>query len=273
MGLARAIAKLFNLPFFDATGGLQEGQVAVFGPAAFQAAKPSGPAPHLLPVAGINRTAGEMGGSGTQRGEEISCQRLGYAKLLVSPNITTTLGGQVIADGGANAGNVRQRVPYSSSALILGQFEEEHSTGSMAALVEGEVRPTWLEIVRQVTGSQAGAIGNNVTRWLGAPGVAVSQTAIPLYRSRFGGETIRNLGSSVAVKPSGGETVQVTIARSVDGGATWGDTPVTCTITGPDGSAADLARMLTLNAGDLLALKVVSFSTPAAGLTATFDVT
>jgi hypothetical protein len=275
MGLARAIAKLFNLPYLDVAGGLQEGQVAVLGPAAYQAAAPTGAAPHLLPVAGINRMAGVIGGAGTQRGEEISCQRLGYAKLLVSSNVTTALGGQVIADSAPNLGNVRQRVPYSASALVLGQFEEARQVGTSPELIEGEVRPTWLELVRQVTGSQPSGtpIGNNVTRWLGAPGVALSQAPIALYRSRFGGETVRSLGATLAIRPADGETVQVTIARSQDGGLTFVDTPVTCTMTGPQSAAEDLTRLLVLARGDVLGLKVVSFSTPAAGLTVTFDVT
>jgi len=275
MGLARAIARLFNLSYFDATGGLQEGQVAGFGPASFQAAALTGTAPHLQPVAGINRTAGVMGGSGTHEGEEISCQRLGYAKYLVSPNVATALGGQVIADAGPNLGNVRQRVPYSASALLLGQFEEQHLVGATPELVEGEIRPAWLELVRQVSGSEpSGApIGNNVTRYLAAPGTALSPTPVALYRARFGGETVRSLGVSLAVKPGNGETVQVIVSRSTDGGATWADTPITTTMTGPDASGADLARTSTLNAGDLVALKVVSFSATAAGLTASFDVT
>ncbi len=275
MGLARAIARLFNLPYLDIAGGLQEGQVAVFGPAAYQATAPSGPTPHLLPVAGINRMAGVIGGTGTQQGEEISCQRLGYAKYLVSPNVATALGGQVIADGAPNLGNVRQRVPYSASAVVLGQFEEARVVAGSPELVEGEVRPTWLELVRQVTGSEQSAapIGNNVTRWLGAPGVPLSQSPIALYRSRFGGEVVRNLGATLAIRPADGETVQVVVARSSDGGATFADTPVTCTMTGPQSAAEDLARSLVLARGDVLGLKVVSFSTPAAGLTATFDVT
>ena len=47
MGLARAIARLFHLGYYDASGGFQEGQVAIFGSAAFQAALPSWQAAQL----------------------------------------------------------------------------------------------------------------------------------------------------------------------------------------------------------------------------------
>lgn len=274
MGLARAIARLFNLAYRDAVGGLQEGQVAALA-GQFQVARPSWGVAHLQPVAGINRTAGYMGGAGTLAGEEVSVQKLGYAKFLVSPLVAASAGGQVIADSAPNLGNVRQRVPFSSSALVLGTFEEDHLVGTAPELVEGECRPTWMELVRPITGfaPAAAPIGNNVTRYLGAPGTPLSDTPIPLYRVRFANESVRNLGITLETPPAAGETVTVTVVRSSDGGATWGDTPLTCIINGPKRAADDLLHWIVLAAGDLLALKVVSFSTPAAGLVATCDVT
>lgn len=275
MGLARAIARLFNLGYYDASGGFQEGHVAVFGNAAYQVTLPTWQAAFLQPAAGVNRTAGFMGGSGTTQGEEISVQKLGYAKFLASPNLNTSLGGQVIADGPPNLGMVRERVPYSHSAHVLGHFEEAHQVGAAPELVEGEVRPTWLEVVRSITAvAPAGAaIGNNVTRYLGTPGSALSQTPVPLYRARFGGEAIRNLGATLDLAPAQGEIITVTIVRSSDGGATWNDSDVSCRFIGPARVADDLVRWDVLQRGDLLALKVVSFSAAAAGLVASFDVT
>lgn len=274
MGLARAIARLFNLPYRAAVGGLQEGQVAAFA-GAFAVAPPSWGVAHLQPAAGINRTAGYMGGAGGVAGEELSIQRLGYAKFLASPEVVTRVGGQVIADSAPNLGNVRQRVPFSASALVLGQFEEDHVVGNAPELVEGECRPTWMELVRTITGvAPAGSpIGNNVTRYLGAPGTPLSQTPVPLYRARFADETVRSLGVTLEVAPAAGETVTVTVVKSSDGGTTWADTAVTCTINGPKMAADDLVHWIVLGAGELLALKVVSYSTPAAGLVATCDVT
>lgn len=275
MGLARAIARLFNLGYYDATGGFQEGQVAVHGPAAFQVSRPSWQAAQLQSAAGINRTAGVMGGDGTLEGEEVSIQKLGYAKLLVSPGVATNLGGQVIADGPPNLGNVRERVPYSASAMVLGHFEEARQVGSAPELVEGEVRPSWLELVRAVTGGEPGGapIGNNVTRYLGPPGSAVAQAPVALYRARFDGEAVRNLGATLGAAPSANETVTVTVVKSSDGGATWTDLAVSCQFAGPQSAADDLVRWIVLAHGDLLALKVVSFSTTAAGLVVSFDVT
>lgn len=275
MGLARAIARLFNLGYYDASGGFQEGQVAVFGSAAFQVALPSWQAAQLQPAAGINRTAGVMGGGGTTQGEEISIQKLGYAKLLVSPHVATQLGGQVIADGAPNLGNVRQRVPFSSSAMVLGHFEEARQVGNAPELVEGEVRPSWLELVRAVTGGEPGStpLGNNVTRYLGPPGSALSQSPVPLYRARFDGEVVRSLGATLQALPSQNETVTVTVVKSSDGGTTWTDLAVSCQFAGPQAAVDDLIRWVVLARGDLLALKVVSYSATAAGLIASFDVT
>lgn len=275
MGLARAIARLFNLGYYDASGGFQEGQVAIHGPAAFQVSKPSWQAAQLQSAAGVNRTAGVMGGDGTTAGEEISVQKLGYAKLLVSPNVATSLGGHVIADGPSNLGNVRQRVPYSSSAMLLGHFEEARQVGPAPELVEGEVRPSWLELVRAVTAGEPGGapLGNNVTRHLGPPGSALSQAPVALYRARFDGEAVRNLGATLGAAPSANETVTVTVVKSSDAGATWTDLAVSCQFAGPQTAVDDLLRWVVLARGDLLALKVVSYSTSAAGLVATFDVT
>jgi hypothetical protein len=61
--------------------------------------------------------------------------------------------------------------------------------------------------------------------------------------------------------------------KSSDGGATWTDLAVSCQFAGPQSTAEDLVRWVVLARGDLLALKAVSFSTTAAGLIATFDVT
>jgi len=275
MGLARAIARLFNLGYYDQSGGFQEGQVAVFGSAAFQVALPSWQAAQLQPAAGINRTAGVMGGGGTTQGEEISIQKLGYAKLLASPNVATQLGGQVIADGPPNLGNVRQRVPWSSSAQVLGHFEEARQVGNAPEHVEGEVRPAWLEIVRAVTGGEPGSVplGNNVTRYLGPPGSALSQSPVALYRARFDGEVVRSLGATLQLQPSQNETVTVTVVKSSDGGTTWIDLAVSCQFAGPVSAADDLVRWVVLARGDLVALKVVSYSATAAGLIASLDVT
>jgi hypothetical protein len=272
MGLARAIARLFNLAYRDSVGGFQEGQVAAFA-GAYQVALPSWGAAHLQPVAGINRTAGYMAGPGSVVGEEVSVQKLGYARFLASPNVAVAVGGQVIADSAPNLGNVKQRIPFSSSAYVLGTFEESHQVGNAPELVEGECRPTWTELVRPLTGVALGAIGNNVTRYVGAPGVPLSQTPLPLYRARFDDEAVRNLGVTLQTAPAQGETVMVTISKSSDGGTTWVDTTLTCTINGPLLTGTDLTHWPLLASGDLLALKVVSYSTAAAGLVATCDVT
>jgi hypothetical protein len=276
MGLARAIARLFNLGFYDASGGFQEGQVAVFGAQPFQVQLPSGATPHLQPVAGINRTAGFMGGSGTTLGEEISIQKLGYGKFLVSPQASTELGGNVIADSSAgNLGNAIQRVPYSHSAWLLGHFEEARQVGAGPELVEGEVLTTMLEVIRSITAASPAAtpIGNNVTRYLGAPGTAVSQTPVPLYRARFSGEVVRNLGVTLAVAPATNETMSVNVVHSSDGGKTWQDLPLACPLTPQQATDANLTDSAVLAAGDVVGVKVVSYSAAAAGLVVSLDIT
>ena len=271
MGLARSIAKVFNLPFL-AQVAMQEGAIAVEGSADYAAALPTGTQPHLQPVAGINRTAGTIGGSGAAANEEISCQRLGLAKLLTSPSTVTTRGAQAIADSGANLGNAKVRTPYSSSAIVIGQFEEGHTVGAAAEHVEAEVRPQIVEVVRPVTFGALGVV-TAATVYGNGVGIAKATAQVPLYCARFDGETVRNLGLALATAPGGADTVAVTLQKSVDGGANWTDLAVTATITGAAKAASDLTHSAILAAGDLLAAKLVSSAGTAAGLCGTFDVT
>src|SRR6185437_9695350 len=74
------------------------------------------------------------------------------------------------------------------------------------------------------------------------------------------GEAVRNLGATLTTLPSVNETVTVTVVKSSDGGTTWADLAVSCQLAGPQRAADDLVRWVVLAKGDLLALKVVSFS-------------
>jgi hypothetical protein len=262
-------------PAYDSAGGLDEGDITQFtSPNADgtpQAIKPSGTAPWLQTFYGLMQARGTIGGSGAAAGEAVAMKRHGLARIKLAISTVMTRGAQLIADA-TTLGTVKPRTPYSFSAKVIGWAEEALSSSAAVQMLEAFVHPIDVEVVRPVTAGSSSTL-TAATKYL-APGyVAVASAAVPLYVARFTGETIRNLGASLATAPAGTDTAIFTVQKSSDNGATWADTALTCTITGTAKAAADLTHSAVLAAGDLLALKVVSSATTAAIPFASFDIT
>lgn len=279
MSIARNYKEGVHPPFIDSVGGAQAGQVLVWDapstslgdPGDPQAKLPTGTAPQLLSPAGINESAGFVGGAGTVAGDPVATTRQGLTKAKLTTLLAVTRGQPIEADPGT-LGNVRGRTPYSRSGWVLGTAEEARTAGSTDEDLEIYAQPYFVECVRQVTGQCTGTV-TAATKYLTAPGSTVAAAQIPLYCARFAGETIRNLNAWATTAPGGADTGIYTVQKSSDNGATWTDTTLTATISAAGKAASDLTHAVVLAAGDLLAIKVVSSNTTLAGCGATFDVT
>ena len=212
--------------------------------------------------------AANYGQSATQPAEQINAQKEGIAWGLAAAASTPVMGDQAICDASAQ---FITRVPYSFSAFVYGQFDESRTVGSNPELVGIELLPQYIEVVRNVTCGGTGALGA-ATKYGTYVAGAASATAVPLFMAAFTGQKIRNLAAGLTTAPAGVDTVIFTVMTSVDFGANWVDTVVTCTTTGTAFASYDLTHSATLTKGMLVALKAVSSGATAAGITASFDI-
>lgn len=274
MTMARNYKEGVHPPFIDSTGGAQAGSPMVWDSPATsgdpQAKLPTGTAPWLSVPAGINETAGAVGGSGTTAGEPISVTRQGLTRVLLKNGTSSTRGGKLIAS--ATLGYVQPYTDFSFSAWILGTAEEAATADSTSYHVEAYIQPFLQAVVRPVNAGCAGTI-TAATKYLGDVSQAKASAQVVRYMARFTGEVIRNLSCNLVTAPGGTDTVAFTVQKSSDNGATWSDTALTATITGTAKSATDLTHTETLTAGDLLAVKAVSSAGTAADAFVVFDVT
>lgn len=280
MSLARNYIEGVHPPAIGNTAGIQQGNVVVYDvpsttDGSEQVNLPTGTAPWLTAPFGIADSAGFVGGSGSNLGEALSIARQGLWRALLSANLTTTRGQELIADAGT-LGNVAPRTPYTSSAWVLGTAEEAYGPSATADLIEMYAQPYLKEVIRDVVGSAATAIGA-ATKYLSAVGTAAgSSTAVVLAVVPFNGCVARNLVVSAQTAPAGTDTGIFTVYRNplVTGAYTgFVATALTCTITGTGVFASDLAHAVACNQGDLLAIQCVSSATTLAGINAQFDIT
>jgi acetylornithine/succinyldiaminopimelate/putrescine aminotransferase len=64
-----------------------------------------------------------------------------------------------------------------------------------------------------------------------------------------------------------GKTLTYTVRKSSDGGGTWADTALTCSVTGTATEGADNSNKVSVSKGDLLAIRVTSADVGAADST------
>jgi hypothetical protein len=117
-------------------------------------------------------------------------------------------------------------------------------------------------------GSDAAGIA---TKYLAAIG-AVHAAAATVLGIISSARVLQNLYVDMATAPGGADTYIVTVIKSVDHGSTWTDTALTCTVTGAAKSASDTTHTVSVVAGTLLGIKVVSSAGLAAGTTAGIEV-
>lgn len=277
MGLARNYTEGVHPPALDSAGGLQQGKVVVYAtpdPTSGdeRVALPAGTAPWLSAPFGVNDTSGFIGGIGTAINSALSIARQGLSRVLLTAGLVTTRGAELIADA-ATLGNAAVRTPYSFSAWVLGTAEEAYGPSATDDQVETYLQPFLKEIIRNITAGATTALGA-ATKFATAPGQAGAAAQIPLYIARFTGEVVRNFQVNIATAPGGADTVIFTLQKSSDNGGSWADTTITVTPTAGTGkSGTDLTHTVSLVAGDMLAVKMVSSGATAAAITVTFDVT
>jgi hypothetical protein len=223
---------------------------------------------------------GTIGGTGTQAGEAIALKRHGLgAHQAGHQHQAMTRGAQLINDA-VTLGGVKARTPFSFSCA--GHRHRRGGIGSRPARRADArgVHPAAgdVEVVRPSSlGSTLAIVAAATTRYLRRPGyVALNAAADPAVRGavrRRGHRATCARVCSIATG-AGTDTLVFTVQKSSDGGATWADTALTCTITGNSAkSASDLTDAAVLAAGDVLAVKMVSNGTTAVNPGFAVDVT
>ena len=222
-------------------------------------------------LAGVNKEGGGPLTSTTENPDPINIQSLGLAKCWLLRNNAAKPGETVDAN---SAGYVKPRTRWGASGPALGFFYQDRASASEEIPVEVQLMPHMVEIVMPITGGSDGNTIGAATKYLAAPGVGHAASQVPLFACRHA-MTLRYLGASLLTAPGGGDTVIFTVQKSSDNGATWTDTTLTCTISAAAKSAQDLdpTHAVSLAAGDLVAIKVVSSAGTAAGPLATVSAT
>lgn len=277
---AGQIKNIYDRDFIAGVTGIQQGVGLIIGADEFTAALATaanqGTALGVCASRGSmpNGTALDSTTNPTGPFDKVTVQKIGLAAVLVPAATTVTLGQPATVN--AN-GLFVQRVQYSVSGYVWGEFAQTRTTGGTnAELVEMDMKGQyWVELVRQITGGATGTI-TAATKYLAAPGQAVAAAQIALYVARTNGEVLRNLQAALGTAPGGADTVIFTVYRNplVAGAYTgWVATGITCTISAAGVSGSDLIHTQSLNQGDLVAIQVVSSNVTAAAPTATVDAT
>lgn len=264
---------LFTVSYLAGSAGIQDGCIVVRGSDDDSCALPA--AALAKGILGVSKSAGPFGsgtgqtGAATSGVDRVAVQKLGRARVLVAANTTVNRGEDcVIAN---SSGHGRSRVPSEGTCGILGQFAQSKTTGANPEFVEVDLEIETLEQSSTVMGGSTNAAIGAATKYLASPGVAVAAAQIPLYVAPQAA-TIRNLRAQLGTAPGGSDTVAFTVQKSSDNGATWADTALTATISAAGKSASDVSDVVSIAAGDLLAIKVVSSGATAAFPSCSFQV-
>jgi hypothetical protein len=119
------------------------------------------------------------------------------------------------------------------------------------------------------TGHRVSGFGNNAPANNDYVNVQVANhtaTATPLFVAPVAG-IIRNLYVKLKTAGGAGKTLTYTVRKSSDGGGTWADTALTCSVTGTATEGADNSNKVSVSKGDLLAIRVTSADVGAADST------
>lgn len=262
-------AGILDNPYL-AQSAIAEGHIVAHGAAEGEAILPATSAGDMK-LAGVNIAGGQAGATMVAGTDMFAAQWHGRAKVKLKAGQTANRGDHAVpAD---TTGAIKSRTLYSFSQNVVGTLPQTKTAGAADDFIECDLAPRLVEIVRPVVGGATTALGA-ATKYATAPGQAGAAAQIPLYIARFTGETVRNLSVNIATAPGGADTVIFTIQKSSDNGGTWTDTTITCTpVAGTGKAASDLTHSVSLTAGDMLAVKMVSSNTTAAAITVAFDVT
>jgi hypothetical protein len=279
MSAPRSISGIWDFGYRAASAGIRKGVFLIIGADNTKAVKAT--AARQGRWRGVAMDEGALpdgtanyGQDAQHLAEPINAQKAGIATVLCPANQQVNEGDQAVSD--AN-GMVVPRAPFSLSAFIAGQFDETKLIGPQPAYSAVELFPHYVEVVRSVTASGlgGGAIGITAGKFFDPHAAALSATPVPVYRVKYTGEVLRNLGLTLKTAPGGADSVTLTYQKSSDGGTTWTD------IAGPSAQATAAAKLAddqtnvspALTKGDLIALKIASTAVTAADPVATFDAT
>ena len=116
----------------------------------------------------------------------------------------------------------------------------------------------------------AGVDAANGTKYLANPGENHAAAQIKLFGPAPFACTIGYLAASCETSPGGADTGVFTIQKSVDKGANWTDTAVTCTVPVAGTTVYDTTHFVAIAQGDMLAIKEVQSGATGAKSSACF---
>lgn len=161
-------------------------------------------------------------------------------------------------------------LPVGGTQKVIAQCLETKTTGAGTELVQ---------VLLLAPGAPAGA---HPIRGFGIDAVVDDRHLVTTWGNHNNGAYglfvapangfIKNLFAKLKTAAGGGKAVTYTVRRSTDGGATWADTALTCTITDPAVTAEDITHRVAVTRGDLLGIRVTSADPGAAvGSSAVFQ--
>jgi hypothetical protein len=206
--------------------------------------------------------------------DSVDAQKQGIAQAMVPANTSGKDGDQAICD---QNGFFVVRRPFSFSAFVWGQFDGDFAAGAKSQWAAIELLPHYIELVRNVvaSGFGGGVIGVTLGKFFDPHAAALAAAPLPVYRVKYTGEVLRNLGVTLRIAPGGNDSVTGSFQKSSDGGVTWTD------IAGPSAQAVGPVKIADdqinvtppLADGDLIAIKIASTAGLAADPVVTFDAT
>lgn len=221
-------------------------------------------------IAGVSMGAGQIPlGTASAGNDFLAVQKLGRAKVLLAASTTVTRGQQCVVAN--SSGYTTFRNPWTTSAQVLGYFAQSHTSGSTAEYVMVDLALAPVEIAQPIVGQSVTAIGA-ATKYLVAGGTAAaSATAVVLFVCPQAG-VLRTLTATATTAAGGSDTGIVTVYRNAVSGNTYAGfatTALTCTLTSSGAGSnfiQDTTHTVACNAGDLIAIQVVSSGATLAGV-------
>lgn len=223
-------------------------------------------------LAGVSMGAGLIpSGSATAGSDFVAIQKLGRAKVLLAASTTVTRGQQCVVAN--SSGHTTSRTGWTTSAQVLGYFAQSHTSGAQAEFVMVDLALAPVEIAQPIVGQSITAIGA-ATKYLVAAGTDAANAAARVLFVCPQAGTLRTLTASATTAAGGSDTGIVTVYRNTWGGLTYSGfaaTTITATLAATGATSffiQDTTHTVAVNAGDLVAIQVVSSGITLAGVNA-----
>lgn len=185
------------------------------------------------------------------------------------PNTAFVEGQRLIEEAGQDR---VQPLPTGGTQQVIAQCLQTKTTGA---------NPELIQVLLQAPGMSAGS--DNICGF-GTDAVVTDRYLRDSWTTFLGANTpvglfvcpadgfIKNLFGKLKTAAAGGKIVTLTVRKSTDGGATFADTLLTCSITDPAVIGANITNRVAVAQGDILGIRVTSADPGnAAGLSAVFQ--